>query len=291
MLAKTHVSSFTDAEITQAVVNYIEPDASNVDPANEDDLRDFAFVREQVFPAIDRSLDSTDKVHVLVLADSGMGKTTLLLNLYQGNSLVRESVVERWHSCRLDEQTPQIRLRRCPTSAQQSCCLMRWTKTRKRSPTTANACSSSWSLQPTSKRSRLGKVSATPSPKRWGVATLPAPPSGKKGLQTWDIANSPKANDTSLATCIASNAACVRSRWRWIAAPRPSAASCGATPRATTAATAPRRRTSTPWADAGAAARKTNTANKNGAGCASRSGASGARDRSQDAQGSKASAR
>jgi len=83
MQAKTHVSSFTDAEITQAVVNYIEPDASNVDPANEDDLRDFAFVREPVFAAIDRSLDSPDKVHVLVLADSGMGKTTLLLNFYQ----------------------------------------------------------------------------------------------------------------------------------------------------------------------------------------------------------------
>lgn len=80
--AKTNVESFTDTEISQAVLHYIEPHASNVDPANEDDIRDFAFVREAVFLALDRALQSQDKVHLMVLADSGMGKTTLLLNFY-----------------------------------------------------------------------------------------------------------------------------------------------------------------------------------------------------------------
>src|SRR5450755_1082099 len=80
--ATTNVASFTDADIAQAQLHYIEPDASNVDPANEDDLRDFAFVREPAFTAIERAFNSPDRVHLLILADSGMGKTTLLLNLF-----------------------------------------------------------------------------------------------------------------------------------------------------------------------------------------------------------------
>lgn len=82
MKRKTHVESFTDTEIEEAVHRYIEPDTSNVDPANEDDLRNFAFVREPIFAVVERALKATDKVHLLVLADSGMGKTTLLLNLF-----------------------------------------------------------------------------------------------------------------------------------------------------------------------------------------------------------------
>lgn len=78
---KTHVASFTDSEIEEAVQRYVEPDTSNVDPADEDDLRDFAFVREPIFAVVERALSSTEKRHLLVLADSGMGKTTLLLNL------------------------------------------------------------------------------------------------------------------------------------------------------------------------------------------------------------------
>lgn len=79
--SKTSVASFTDTEIDEAVQRYIEPDTSNVDPADDDDLRNFAFVREPIFSVIERSLTGTSKTHLLVLADSGMGKTTLLLNL------------------------------------------------------------------------------------------------------------------------------------------------------------------------------------------------------------------
>jgi hypothetical protein len=80
--AKTNVQSFTDDDITAAVEDYIVPDATNVDPTNEDDLRTFAFVREDIFVALDRALRSPDKVHLMILADSGMGKTTLLLNFF-----------------------------------------------------------------------------------------------------------------------------------------------------------------------------------------------------------------
>lgn len=79
---KTHVVSFTDTEISEAVQRYIEQDTSNVDPADEEDVRNFAFVRESAFAVVERALTATDKIHLLVLADSGMGKTTLLLNFF-----------------------------------------------------------------------------------------------------------------------------------------------------------------------------------------------------------------
>lgn len=80
--ATTHVQSFTDEEIQAAVRHYIEPDCSSVDPSNESDIRHFVGVRERVFTAIDRALATEGKQHLLVLADSGMGKTTFLLNLF-----------------------------------------------------------------------------------------------------------------------------------------------------------------------------------------------------------------
>lgn len=79
---KTHVASFTDAEIREAVQPYIVPDTSNMDPADDDDIRNFAFVRENVFAVMDRALSAGESARLLVLADSGMGKTTLLLNLF-----------------------------------------------------------------------------------------------------------------------------------------------------------------------------------------------------------------
>jgi hypothetical protein len=79
---KTHVASFSDTEIREAVQQYIVPDTSNVDPADDDDLRNFAFVREGVFAVVERALTASESARLLVLADSGMGKTTLLLNIF-----------------------------------------------------------------------------------------------------------------------------------------------------------------------------------------------------------------
>lgn len=82
LAATTHVQSFADEEIRAAVRYYVEPDCSNVDPSNESDIRHFVGVREQVFAVMDRALALDGKQHLLVLADSGMGKTTFLLNFF-----------------------------------------------------------------------------------------------------------------------------------------------------------------------------------------------------------------
>lgn len=72
---------FQDQDFVSATKDYLVPYCSNVDPSDRDDLRNTVAVREQVFDALDRELSAEDKRHILVLADSGMGKTTLLLNL------------------------------------------------------------------------------------------------------------------------------------------------------------------------------------------------------------------
>jgi hypothetical protein len=87
----TQVASFSNTEIREAVQQYIVPDTSNVDPTNDDDLRHFAFVREGVFAVIERALTAKTDARLLVLADSGMGKTTLLLNIFARELKKRDS--------------------------------------------------------------------------------------------------------------------------------------------------------------------------------------------------------
>ena len=80
---KTSVRSFTDEEISNALRHYIIPYCSNIDPSNQEDLRVRVGVKEPIFDALESELSSSGgKRHIMVLADSGMGKTTLLLNLF-----------------------------------------------------------------------------------------------------------------------------------------------------------------------------------------------------------------
>lgn len=72
---------FREQDFSLAVRDYITPFCSNVDPTDRDDLRDTVAVREPIFDALERELADQDRRHILILADSGMGKTTLLLNL------------------------------------------------------------------------------------------------------------------------------------------------------------------------------------------------------------------
>lgn len=72
---------FRDQDFVSATRDYLVPYCSNVDPSDREDLRNTVAVREHVLNALDRELSAEDKRHILVLADSGMGKTTLLLNL------------------------------------------------------------------------------------------------------------------------------------------------------------------------------------------------------------------
>src|SRR3546814_5793366 len=66
---------------SSASKDYIVPYCSNVDPTDGEYPRATVAAQEPVFDVLERALASDDKRHILVLADSGMGKTTLLLNL------------------------------------------------------------------------------------------------------------------------------------------------------------------------------------------------------------------
>jgi hypothetical protein len=74
---------YTDADLLSATKFYIEPDCQLTDPSGQEDFRGLATVR---FPA-QRSLqdflnDLSDRKYWIILADSGMGKTALLINLF-----------------------------------------------------------------------------------------------------------------------------------------------------------------------------------------------------------------
>ena len=76
--------SYTRDEIADALRTYVLPDCGQADPSHESDFRHVADIREPVFQALDRFVvNSLRRRHFLVLADSGMGKTSLCLNYYE----------------------------------------------------------------------------------------------------------------------------------------------------------------------------------------------------------------
>ena len=67
---------------------YIQPDCSSVDPADEADLRGLVTSREDLFSVVDRFLTrESSHRHLILLADSGMGKSSFVLNYYAANRL------------------------------------------------------------------------------------------------------------------------------------------------------------------------------------------------------------
>jgi hypothetical protein len=74
---------YTPEEILRATENYIEPDCQNIDPAGGEEFRLQRVVRESAFKQLDDLLfGQAENRHTIILADSGMGKTSLLLNYY-----------------------------------------------------------------------------------------------------------------------------------------------------------------------------------------------------------------
>src|SRR5216684_1238900 len=70
-------------EIARATRFYVEPDSQSVDPAGEEDIRHVIAVRAPLFETIDKLIAHSPRYRfVIVLADSGMGKTSFLLNYY-----------------------------------------------------------------------------------------------------------------------------------------------------------------------------------------------------------------
>jgi len=74
---------YTREEITRATRYYIVPDCQDVDPGGSEDFRTVYSVRQNAFDALDKLLTSDpEHRHTILLADSGMGKTSLLMNYY-----------------------------------------------------------------------------------------------------------------------------------------------------------------------------------------------------------------
>ena len=77
---------YREEDIQQATRYYVRPYCSNVDSAQEAEERAAAPVREYLFQAVERFLEPEIPYrYLLVLADSGMGKTSFVVNYYDFN--------------------------------------------------------------------------------------------------------------------------------------------------------------------------------------------------------------
>jgi hypothetical protein len=86
-LKKLPAGDFMPETVESALQYYVEHEVSAVDPAGRERERANLGPREPLFRLLDRTLYGTnEKQYLLILADSGMGKTTALLNYYAHNS-------------------------------------------------------------------------------------------------------------------------------------------------------------------------------------------------------------
>ena len=78
---------FDAATIERSTRYYVRPKCSNVDPSREKEPRHaLCITREDLFRKIDLFFDSDGaRRHLFILADSGMGKTSFILNYYAYN--------------------------------------------------------------------------------------------------------------------------------------------------------------------------------------------------------------
>jgi hypothetical protein len=83
---------YDKATIERSTHYYIRPKCTNIDPAQELELRHaLVATREDLFTKIDEFLDHDNSHrHLLILADSGTGKTSFLLNYYVHNAHKRK---------------------------------------------------------------------------------------------------------------------------------------------------------------------------------------------------------
>jgi hypothetical protein len=72
--------------LADAVRHYIEPRCTATDPSGREDFRSVLSITRPLFKTLDENLsDNALPAYLLVLADSGMGKTSALLNYYARN--------------------------------------------------------------------------------------------------------------------------------------------------------------------------------------------------------------
>jgi Pentapeptide repeats (9 copies) len=77
--------------IDAALRYYVRPYCTSVDPAQEAEIRQIVSTREDLFQAVERFLAKESPYrHILLLADSGMGKTSFVINYYAHNLKLRK---------------------------------------------------------------------------------------------------------------------------------------------------------------------------------------------------------
>ena len=83
LATKLNAADYTSQDVESAVTYYIDPDCQVVDPSGSEDFRHIYPVRQDLFQVVDDLL-TKQTVHkfTLLLADTGMGKTSFLLNYY-----------------------------------------------------------------------------------------------------------------------------------------------------------------------------------------------------------------
>ena len=80
---KNHLPDFTPQEIDRGIKYYIWPECQSVDPAQSDEVRQTVAVRDDLCSTMDRLLqENTIHNHFILLADTGMGKTSFLVNYF-----------------------------------------------------------------------------------------------------------------------------------------------------------------------------------------------------------------
>lgn len=74
---------YTPEDIIRATTHYIRPKCQDVDPAGSEEFRYVYATKEDLFEAVDKFLASPwEHKYTILLADSGMGKTSFVLNYY-----------------------------------------------------------------------------------------------------------------------------------------------------------------------------------------------------------------
>ncbi len=87
LLSRSFGSELFSTEVVELSTRYyVPPNCTSVDPSFESEMRNLVVTEEALFDVLDRFLDKhSSHRHLLLLADSGMGKSSCLLNYYVRN--------------------------------------------------------------------------------------------------------------------------------------------------------------------------------------------------------------
>ena len=97
LLERSFGADFYDAATIQRSTRYyVRPNCSSVDPTNESEIRHVLSAEEDLFSVVQKYLSQdTSHRHLLLLADSGMGKSSFVINYYSHNQSLRKRKRQR----------------------------------------------------------------------------------------------------------------------------------------------------------------------------------------------------